>query len=80
MTIPAQEWAELSPAEKRDRTLEAADRLFARDGLDTPMPALADALGIGVGSIYRQVGNKDELIGALVIKRSKALNPMHGRP
>jgi AcrR family transcriptional regulator len=74
MTIPAQEWTELSQAEKRDRTLEAADRLFAREGLDAPMPALAEALGIGVGSIYRQVGTKDELIGALVIERSKALS------
>ncbi|MBN8870999.1 MAG: TetR/AcrR family transcriptional regulator [Solirubrobacterales bacterium] len=74
MTIPAQGWAELSQAEKRDRTLEAADRLFAREGLDAPMPALAEALGIGVGSIYRQVGNKEDLIGALVIERSKALS------
>ncbi len=74
MAIPAQEWSSLSVEEKRDRTLEAADRLFAREGLDAPMPALADALGIGVGSIYRQVGTKDELIGALVIERSKALS------
>jgi AcrR family transcriptional regulator len=74
MTIPAQEWTELSQAEKRERTLEAADDLFAREGLDAPMPALADALGIGVGSIYRQVGNKDDLIGALVIERSRVLS------
>lgn len=74
MTIPAQEWTELSQAEKRDRTLEAADRLFAREGLDAPMPALAEALGIGVGSIYRQVGNKEDLIGALVIERSRILS------
>jgi len=74
MTIPAQEWTELSQEEKRDRALEAADRLFSREGLDAPMPALAEALGIGVGSIYRQVGTKDELIGALVIERSKALS------
>jgi AcrR family transcriptional regulator len=74
MTIPAQGWTKLSQAEKRTRTLEAADLLFAREGLDAPMPALAEALGIGVGSIYRQVGTKDELIGALVIERSRALS------
>ena len=74
MVIPAQEWAALSPEDKRSRTLAAADRLFAREGLDTPMPALAEALGIGVGSIYRQVGTKDELIGALVIERAKTLS------
>lgn len=74
MTVPAQEWASLSVEEKRSRALAAADRLFAREGLDASMPALAEALGIGVGSIYRQVGTKDELIGALVIERSKVLS------
>ncbi|MCB0857842.1 MAG: TetR/AcrR family transcriptional regulator [Solirubrobacterales bacterium] len=79
MTVPAQEWASLSQDEKRTRALEAADRLFAREGLDAPMPALAEALGIGVGSIYRQVGTKDELIGALVIERSKILSQRFDR-
>jgi AcrR family transcriptional regulator len=74
MTIPAQGWTELSQEEKRARTLEAADALFASEGLDAPMPALAEALGIGVGSIYRQVGTKEELIGALVIERARALS------
>lgn len=74
MAIPAQEWARLSQDEKRERTLEAADLLFASEGLEASMPALAEALGIGVGSIYRQVGNKDDLIGALVIERSKVLS------
>lgn len=74
MSIPTQAWSSLSAQEKRDKTLEAADRLFAREGLDASMPALADSLGIGVGSIYRQVGTKDELIGALVIERSKILS------
>lgn len=74
MAIPAQEWAALSQEEKRERALEAADRLFARQGLDASMPALAESLGIGVGSIYRQVGTKDELIAALVIERSKGLS------
>ncbi len=74
MNVPAQEWAGLTAEEKRHRTLEAADRLFATEGLDASMPALADSLGIGVGSIYRQVGTKDELIGALVIKRSEILS------
>jgi AcrR family transcriptional regulator len=74
MTIPVQEWAQLNQDEKRERALEAADQLFAREGLDASMPSLAEALGIGVGSIYRQVGTKEELIGALVIERSKILS------
>lgn len=74
MNVPAQDWAGLTAEEKRHRTLEAADRLFATEGLDASMPALAESLGIGVGSIYRQVGTKDDLIGALVIERSKILS------
>ena len=50
-----------------------ADRLFAREGVDVSMPALAEAIGIGVGSIYRQVGSKDEIIAALVVRRSAVL-------
>jgi AcrR family transcriptional regulator len=47
-----------------------ADRLFARDGLDVPMPALARELGVGVGSIYRQVGAKEDIVAALVSARA----------
>lgn len=75
MAVPAPPppWSSLSAAEKRIRTLAVANELFAREGLDLSMPALADAIGIGVGSIYRQVGTKDELIAALVIERSEVL-------
>jgi AcrR family transcriptional regulator len=75
MTIPnaPPRWSSLTAAEKRARTLAVANELFARDGIDVPMPVLAAAIGAGVGSIYRQVGNKDELIAALVIERSAIL-------
>jgi AcrR family transcriptional regulator len=72
MAIPVP-WASLTANEKRIRALEVADDLFARDGVEVPMPVLADAIGVGVGSIYRQVGTKDEVIAALVITRSEAL-------
>jgi AcrR family transcriptional regulator len=72
MTVPVP-WVSLTADEKRTRVLAAADDLFARDGLDAPMPALADALGVGVGSIYRQVGTKDDVLAALVIARAEAL-------
>ena len=37
------------------------------------MPVLAAAVGAGVGSIYRQVGAKEDVIAALVIERAHAL-------
>jgi len=72
MAVPAP-WASLTADEKRTRTLAVADELFAREGLDVPMPVLADAIGVGVGSIYRQVGSKDDVIAALVIERAGVL-------
>lgn len=73
MVIPAPPWSSLTAPEKHARALAVADELFARDGIDVSMPVLADAIGVGVGSIYRQVGTKDELIAALVIERSATL-------
>jgi AcrR family transcriptional regulator len=68
MAIPAT-WTELSAGEKRERLLAAAEALFARDGLDAPMPAIAAAAGAGVGSLYRQFTSKEDLVGALALKR-----------
>lgn len=73
MSVPAPPWSALNGAEKRERTLAVANELFARDGIGAPMPVLAEAIGIGVGSIYRQVGTKEELIAALVIDRATTL-------
>src|SRR5690349_11090717 len=71
MAIPV--WSTLSGDEKRSRTLAAADELFAREGLDVAMPVLAAAVGAGVGSIYRMVGAKEDVIAALVIERALGL-------
>ena len=69
MAIPAVGWTELEPPAKRERILAAARELFSRDGLDAPMPALAAAIGVGVGSLYRCYPSKHELIAALVVQR-----------
>jgi AcrR family transcriptional regulator len=69
MTIPVQAWTQLAPEAKRARIHAAARELFARQGFDAPMPALATALGVGVGSLYRSVPSKHELITSLVLER-----------
>ncbi len=75
---PADEWTEVQPGllwsalsteEKHERILCAAGRVFARDGLDAPMPAVAAEAGAGVGSLYRQFPSKRDLLAALVIRR-----------
>ncbi len=62
-------WAELTPEAKHARLLKAAGEVFARDGLDTPMPVVASAAGAGIGSVYRQFPSKHELLAALVTRR-----------
>ena len=62
-------WAALDPEAKRERLLGTAAELFAREGLEAPMPAVAAAAGAGVASIYRQFPSKHELLAALVTRR-----------
>jgi AcrR family transcriptional regulator len=62
-------WSELDAEAKRARLLAAAGEVFAREGLDAPMPAIAAAAGAGVGSVYRQFPAKQDLLAALVVER-----------
>jgi AcrR family transcriptional regulator len=62
-------WSDLDAAAKHERLLGAAGHLFATEGLDAPMPAVAALAGAGVGSLYRQFPSKRELLAALVIRR-----------
>jgi AcrR family transcriptional regulator len=62
-------WSRLEPAAKRERLLQAATAVFARDGLEAPMSVVADAAGAGVASVYRLFGSKRELLAALVTRR-----------
>jgi AcrR family transcriptional regulator len=62
-------WSELDADAKRTRLLAAAGEVFAREGLDAPMPAIAAAAGAGVGSVYRQFPAKQDLLAALVVER-----------
>jgi AcrR family transcriptional regulator len=62
-------WSDLDTAAKHERLLHAAAYLFATEGMDAPMPAVAALAGAGVGSLYRQFPSKRELLAALVIRR-----------
>jgi AcrR family transcriptional regulator len=66
---PSPPWITLDADGKRVRLLEAAEAVFARDGLDAPVPAIAAAAGAGVGSVYRAFASKDEIVCALALER-----------
>ncbi len=66
---PELRWAALRSEAKRERILCAAGRVFSRDGLDAPMPAVAAEAGAGIASVYRQFSSKRDLLAALVARR-----------
>lgn len=46
----------------RLRIIAAARRLFAERGLEVSLDDVADAAGVGVGTVYRRFANRDQLI------------------
>jgi len=47
--------------------LEAAREVFARQGFDAPVAAIAEHAGVGMGSLYRRYGGKEELLQRVCI-------------
>jgi AcrR family transcriptional regulator len=66
---PEAPWGELEPDAKRRRLLDVATEVFTEDGLDAPMPRIASAAGIGIGSLYRSYRSKEDLVAALLIRQ-----------
>src|SRR4029077_11340080 len=60
-------WIDLKPEEKQERLLDAATEVFTEQGLDAPMPLIAAAAGIGIGSLYRCYRSKEDLVAALLV-------------
>jgi AcrR family transcriptional regulator len=55
-----------SRTDLKSRIDAAALRLFAERGADaTPMPMIAEAAGVAVGSLYRYYANKEDLVARL---------------
>jgi AcrR family transcriptional regulator len=72
MSIPSQpqvSWRQLDAEGKRAFLMRVAGEVFSRDGLEAPMPAVAEAAGVGVASVYRQFPSKRDLLAAIVVER-----------
>jgi AcrR family transcriptional regulator len=48
----------------RDRLLDAAAAAFARDGAQASLKAIAQAAGVGIGTLYRRFPTREDLIEA----------------
>jgi AcrR family transcriptional regulator len=52
----------------RERVLDAATELVRREGESVPMAVIAERAGVGVGTVYRHFGTREELLGELVYR------------
>lgn len=57
----------------RQRILDAAEEVFAAEGVAVPIDAVAERAGLGVGTLYRHFPNKEALFEAIVVDRITAL-------
>lgn len=55
------------------RVVEAAHAVFAEQGIDAPVSAIAERAGVGVGTIFRRFPSKDELLVAVLLHRGGQL-------
>ena len=57
----------------RQRILTAASEVFNERGLDVSLDEIARYAGVGVGTVYRRFGTKEELIQALFVDRVESI-------
>lgn len=57
----------------RDKIVEIAAQIFAREGLDVPMDAIARRAGVGAGTLYRHFPTRQDLLGQVLAQRTTDL-------
>jgi len=53
----------------RARILEAAEAVFAAEGIEVPVDTIAAKAGVGVGTLYRHFPTKEKLCEAILLDR-----------
>ena len=53
----------------RTRILEAAELVFAAEGIEVPVDTIAEKAGVGVGTLYRHFPTKEKLCEAILLER-----------
>ncbi|WP_433085926.1 TetR/AcrR family transcriptional regulator [Dactylosporangium sp. CA-052675] len=57
----------------RARVLEAAEAVFAAEGVGAPTEAVARRAGVGIGTVFRHFPTKEALLEAVLVERMRAL-------
>jgi AcrR family transcriptional regulator len=53
----------------RARILDAAETVFASEGIEAPVDLIAEKAGVGVGTLYRHFPTKEKLCEAILLDR-----------
>ncbi len=53
--------------------LDAAESVFAEDGLDASVADIASRAGVGKGTVFRHFSSKEELLATVVVRRLEKL-------
>jgi AcrR family transcriptional regulator len=57
----------------RGRILDAAEVVFAAEGIEVPVDTIAEKAGVGVGTLYRHFPTKEKLCEAILLERLASL-------
>ena len=57
----------------RTRILDAAEVVFAAEGIEVPVDTIAEKAGVGVGTLYRHFPTKEKLCEAILLERLAGL-------
>jgi AcrR family transcriptional regulator len=57
----------------RARILDAAEAVFANEGIEAPVDLIAEKAGVGVGTLYRHFPTKEKLCEAILLDRLRDL-------
>ncbi len=57
----------------RTRILQAAESVFASEGIEVPVDLIAEKAGVGVGTLYRHFPTKEKLCEAILLERLAGL-------
>jgi AcrR family transcriptional regulator len=57
----------------RARILEAAEEVFAAQGIEAPVDVIAEKAAVGVGTLYRNFPTKEKLCEAILLDRLRGL-------
>ncbi len=60
-------------ARNRERILNAAEAMFAAEGIEVPVDMIAEKAGVGVGTLYRHFPTKEKLCEAILLERLASL-------